>query len=1076
MDTYFEQLNELIGAAKADIEAGRYGISAAIQPEIAIAMYGDMDAVFSSFKRETGASYMHIEPKKLAKLYKKLEKSIAKMKKAKYVYEAQKCFSSDERMAPCVSYEFAMYYLCNGSPESYIPNMETAAASGDPRAITYCQNYYSTNSEEANPYAGASYAQNIKLNGKFDFNKMFYYAILGIGFDYSPYYPDRYTVIPNTFSGADAEGKRKEALEKLYETLAYFVLPENMESEDYQKHFGDFVPSELQVKIARKWFFVEDDRFIIPDGMHRYIAEMREKITAAVQAETSPKVAPKTKKETAKPKTLKTADKKTTKTVDTAFGTVTVPAEAAANVPEAKKKSETKKKSEAKKPAEKKSTAPAAPKTEYKRIEMSSGDVYEGGYANGEYHGQGTYTSRKGWVYVGAFDNGVMTDGKLTFTESGHVFEGHFENGALHGKGKATYYVKENGKYVYDGTYEGDWVKGKCHGKGKRVYHNGNVYDGDWVDDKRDGYGKFERYTDKLQTKHFRDLVYEGQWNGDKKHGKGVEKHYIPGVNEDVTVYEGEWVNGKREGIFVWYLFYPATGKESSKDMQYYQNGEIVIESIPYDASIKTYEDFAAAKAKLDAAAEERKRSEAARTASTAQEPSDADEEFWEKFDDPEKLREKWENPNLFLDSRDALIINSSEYFGQFYSLIDQCCKESDFEAANEILGALVGLTAQELFDYYNATCMRVYGKIKQLVPSYASASLIDNAIDAAISHTRSISIAGVINIAFYLYKEIGRSDTLENALQIYAPAGSKMSNTDADGMASLWFRRYIVNDGDVEKNIFGVNPDHTPYELWGNDLDNALSSGNTMLANGYIGPNPTIRDDDEDSYSEDYSDQYVEDDYIKYSDGSVYQGPTKNGVPHGEGKLHYASGAKYDGGFSYGKFSGFGQMDYADGSVYMGWWSNGKRHGIGQYCSSNADRIFYGLYKDGERCGMGAEYRDNGWRYGNWDGNYCYGSDEYTLHNHPNMLIKGSMKRTGTCSVTILHMNGGGDNSMYVGEMWCRTYNGIGTYYSWDGYKIKCRWLENKVEEILEVRNPNDEVVPKLFFEDGFEYDVFPK
>ncbi len=294
---------------------------------------------------------------------------------------------------------------------------------------------------------------------------------------------------------------------------------------------------------------------------------------------------------------------------------------------------------EAKKPAEKKSTAPAAPKTEYKRIEMSSGDVYEGGYANGEYHGQGTYTSRKGWVYVGAFDNGVMTDGKLTFTESGHVFEGHFENGALHGKGKAIYYVKENGKYVYDGTYEGDWVKGKCHGKGKRVYYNGNIYDGDWVDDKRDGYGKFERYTDKLQTKHFCDLVYEGQWNGDKKHGKGVEKHYIPGVNQDVTVYEGEWVNGKREGIFVWYLFYPAVGRQSSKDMQYYRNGKVVIESIPYDASIKTYEDFAAAKAKLDAAAEERKQ----KTAPAGTPKTDTDKLSYVSSDDEALYRKLYQ-------------------------------------------------------------------------------------------------------------------------------------------------------------------------------------------------------------------------------------------------------------------------------------------------------------------------------------------------------------------------------------------------------------------------------------------------
>ncbi len=572
MDAYFEKLNQMIAEARKAYEADEDKLPSGLSPLFTLAFCGDIDAVFKYAKKERFWRSGYVNEKYYKKQRKTAIKLIKKLHKAKEYLKYSIKFASEDKLIPYVAYNLAHCARKFNDMDHFEYNMQNALHGGDPRAIEEMLEYHTTNEPIGDRYTGK-----ILYNGRFDWVEMMYYAIGGIGFDYTSYYPQGSRDIPEMPYGVDAEDVRKKSYKRLLETLVYFADPDLTGTEDHQKRFGDFVPTEEQIMIARRWFFVEDERLPQDNAVNAYREKVADKLREFLAGND------------------KKPAKKTTKTVDAAFGTVTVPAEAAANVPKAKKRSE------AKQPTEKKSAAPAAPKTEYKRIEMSSGDVYEGGYANGEYHGQGTYTSRKGWVYVGAFDNGVMTDGKLTFTDSGNIFEGHFENGALHGKGKATYYVKVDGKYEYDGEYEGDWVKGKRHGKGKRMYYNGNVYEGDWKEDKRDGYGKFERYTDKLQTKHFRDLVYEGQWNGDKKHGKGVEKHYMPGVNQDVTVYEGEWVNGNREGIFVWYLFYPAIGKESSKDMQYYQNGKVVIESIPYDASIKTYEDFASAKAKLDA-------------------------------------------------------------------------------------------------------------------------------------------------------------------------------------------------------------------------------------------------------------------------------------------------------------------------------------------------------------------------------------------------------------------------------------------------------------------------------------------
>lgn len=561
MNEYFAALEQKAAEELQTAETCGGNIFEEKEHLFAAAIAGNVDAVFAYAKHVVNTRFEKIPEKELSKLYKKLGKYSKKLDGAKTeadIYKVMKKMPLKEKDSPRGQYLIAQSFKRIGK---YMYNA-SAIDGGDPEAIANGQKYFSTNGVIADEYTAR-----ILYKGKFDIEAFLDYSIRGIGIDYSPYYPNSYTPMPGAKYGVSIHYIHRHAYRLFLETLEYFADSDKLGTDEYKARFGDYVPDGETVLIAQHWFFVDDDRLVPDDD----VLEFREKVAAKLRERLAG----------SKKKPAKKAQ-----TVDAPRGTAEErKPEKKASAPTAPKKST----------ATPQRAAAEGAKTEFRRQEFASGDVYEGEFVGSERHGQGTYTSRKGWVAVGQFAHDNIADGKVTFTESGSTYEGHFENGGLHGKGKATYYVKENGKYVYDGTYEGDWVKAKREGKGKRVYYDGSVYEGDWVDDKRNGYGRVEHYTDKWQTKHFSDLVYEGQWKDDKKHGKGVEKHYMPGVNQDVTVYEGEWVNGKREGIFVWYLFYPAVGRQSSKEMRYYQNGEAVFDSIPYDASIKTYEDFAAA-------------------------------------------------------------------------------------------------------------------------------------------------------------------------------------------------------------------------------------------------------------------------------------------------------------------------------------------------------------------------------------------------------------------------------------------------------------------------------------------------
>ena len=148
------------------------------------------------------------------------------------------------------------------------------------------------------------------------------------------------------------------------------------------------------------------------------------------------------------------------------------------------------------------------PQAKIERVELKNGDVYEGEYKDGKYHGQGKYTSSKGWVYEGQF-----TDGQIT------------------GKGKIT--------YATGAVYEGELLKGNKNGFGRITYTDGLYYEGEWKDDKKHGKST---YTQKLGSY---TLLYTGMWNMSKRTGP---HDYYSITNPEKKVYRQFYENDEAVG------------------------------------------------------------------------------------------------------------------------------------------------------------------------------------------------------------------------------------------------------------------------------------------------------------------------------------------------------------------------------------------------------------------------------------------------------------------------------------------------------------------------------------------------
>ena len=94
----------------------------------------------------------------------------------------------------------------------------------------------------------------------------------------------------------------------------------------------------------------------------------------------------------------------------------------------------------------------------------------------------------------------------------GDVYEGAWVAGDYHGHGKYSFASGE--------VYVGEYAKNKQQGKGKMTYAGGNSYDGEWSDGKRHGIGTYSFAKGTVKVGRYEADANVGQgvkWSADRK-------------------------------------------------------------------------------------------------------------------------------------------------------------------------------------------------------------------------------------------------------------------------------------------------------------------------------------------------------------------------------------------------------------------------------------------------------------------------------------------------------------------------------------------------------------------------------
>lgn len=102
---------------------------------------------------------------------------------------------------------------------------------------------------------------------------------------------------------------------------------------------------------------------------------------------------------------------------------------------------------------------------------------------------------------------------------------------------------------------------------------------------------------------------------------------------------------------------------------------------------------------------------------------------------------------------------------------------------------------------------------------------------------------------------------------------------------------------------------------------------------------------------------------YLKYQDGSTYEGWFFKENRHGYGKYYYSDGRVYEGNWEAGLPNGKGQLKFKNNATYKGDFHNGKITGFGELVNAYGDR-YIGEFKDGKMHGSGKLTTLRGFNY----------------------------------------------------------------------------------------------------------------
>eukprot|EP01117_Protostelium_nocturnum_P008031 TRINITY_DN2859_c1_g1_i1.p1 TRINITY_DN2859_c1_g1~~TRINITY_DN2859_c1_g1_i1.p1 ORF type:complete len:673 (+),score=237.55 TRINITY_DN2859_c1_g1_i1:157-2175(+) len=142
-----------------------------------------------------------------------------------------------------------------------------------------------------------------------------------------------------------------------------------------------------------------------------------------------------------------------------------------------------------------------------------NGDVYDGGFYEGDREGQGVWTLSDGTRYEGQFQYGWANGHCVKVSPNGELYHGSFEDDEFHGQG---FWSSEST------SYSGQFSRGKRQGRGVFSSENSS-YDGQWEDGLFHGRGLYLLPSQDVYEGEFRAGVFHGQGKLTKVDGEVVE-------------------------------------------------------------------------------------------------------------------------------------------------------------------------------------------------------------------------------------------------------------------------------------------------------------------------------------------------------------------------------------------------------------------------------------------------------------------------------------------------------------------------------------------------------------------------
>jgi hypothetical protein len=170
---------------------------------------------------------------------------------------------------------------------------------------------------------------------------------------------------------------------------------------------------------------------------------------------------------------------------------------------------------------------------------------------------------------------------------------------------------------------------------------------------------------------------------------------------------------------------------------------------------------------------------------------------------------------------------------------------------------------------------------------------------------------------------------------------------------------------------------------------------------------------------------------------GMSYTGEWRRDKPHGEGEMHFPSGETYSGTFRAGLFHGEGTRVLPNGNVYRGQFELGKEEGLGSFASQEG-WVYTGMFLHGAMGGGEGEVRfTDGRSYvGSWrDGVF----DGYGMLQWPDGSSYEGSFRAGLRHGVGTHRLA--DGGVYVGDHVDDLYAGEGAFHWPSGMRYEGSW-----------------------------------